>query len=156
MWIEMFAGGLIIGMLFVLVWIAISPRLHKAGSPAVAGPIPRAATGANRNTQPGVAMARVPIQPTIRDPNELLFQARVMPKFEEGRMIGVAVDGIQAGSLLQKMGIQDGDVITQFNGIALDSPAEGARIVKEFANAEQFHLVVRLPNGAEQVRDFAP
>jgi membrane-associated protease RseP (regulator of RpoE activity) len=153
-WLEIFAVGLFIGAFSAMMWIAISPHLYQARPPAVAGPAPGAATDENRGVQPRDAVAREPIQHTIRDPNELLLQARILPKFEGGRMIGVAVNAIKPGSLLQKIGVHDGDVITQFNGITFDSPADAARIVREFANAEQFHMVIRGPNGEEQVHDF--
>ena len=63
----------------------------------------------------------------MRDPSELLSQARVLPKYEQGQMVGLQVNGIKPGSLFQEIGLQEGDLITQFNGIAIDSPDQSAQ-----------------------------
>ena len=42
-------------------------------------------------------------------------------------MVGLQVNGIKPGSLFQEIGLQEGDVITQFNGIAINSPDQSAQ-----------------------------
>ncbi|HKA15853.1 MAG TPA: type II secretion system protein GspC [Myxococcota bacterium] len=115
-----------------------------------------AAQSAIRQTQSGVAVSRDAIQKSMRDPSELLSQARVLPKFEQGQMVGLQVNGIKPGSLFQEIGLQEGDVITQFNGIAIDSPDQSAKIFQELANAAEFNVVVRGADGAETVKNFTP
>ena len=92
----------------------------------------------------------------MRDPSELLNQARVVPKFEQGQMVGLQANGIKPGSLFQEVGIQEDDVITQFNGIAISSPEQSAKIFEELANAGEFNVVVRGADGAETVKTFTP
>ena len=101
-------------------------------------------------------MSREAIQKSMRDPSELLSQARVIPKYEEGQMVGLQVNGIKPGSLFQEIGLQDGDVITQFNGIAIDSPDQSARIFQELASASEFNVVVRGADGTESTKNFTP
>jgi general secretion pathway protein C len=92
----------------------------------------------------------------MRDPSELLSQARVLPKFEQGQMVGLQVNGIKPGSLFQEIGLQEGDVITQFNGIAINSPDQSAKIFSELANAAEFNVVVRGADGTESTKSFTP
>jgi general secretion pathway protein C len=129
------------------------------GKPSIqrAAPGRRAAAAAIRPTQSGaVAVSRDAIQQSMRDPNTLLTQARVLPKFEQGQMVGLQVNGIKPGSLFQEIGLQEGDVITQFNGIAINSPDQSARIFQELANAAEFNVIVRGADGAETVKNFTP
>jgi general secretion pathway protein C len=106
--------------------------------------------------QSGVAVSRDEIQKSMRDPTELLSQARVLPKFEQGQMVGLQVNGIKPGSLFQQIGLQEGDVITQFNGIAINSPDQSAKIFQELANAADFNVVAKSPDGAERPLTFTP
>jgi general secretion pathway protein C len=128
------------------------PTIHRAN------PARRAATTepAIRRTQSGVAVSRDEIKKSMRDPSELLSQARVLPKFEQGQMVGLQVNGIKPGSLFQEIGIQEGDVITQFNGIPIDSPDQSQRIFQELANASEFNVVVRGADGTESTKQFTP
>jgi general secretion pathway protein C len=116
----------------------------------------RTAQAPVRQTQSGVAVSRDAIQKSMRDPSELLSQARVLPKFEQGQMVGLQVNGIKPGSLFQEIGLQEGDVITQFNGIAINSPDQSAKIFQELANAAEFNVIVRGADGAETVKNFTP
>lgn len=93
------------------------------------------------------AVSREDVEETLRNPQSLLSQARVLPKFEAGEMVGLQVSAIQSGSLFEEIGLQDGDVITEFNGIAIDSPSESARILQEMSEADEYNVVVLKPDG---------
>jgi general secretion pathway protein C len=116
----------------------------------------RVAQSPIRQTQSGMAVSRDEIEKSMRDPSELLSQARVLPKFEQGQMVGLQVNGIKPGSLFQEIGLQEGDVITQFNGIAINSPDQSAKIFSELANAAEFNVVVRGADGTESTKNFTP
>ncbi len=109
-----------------------------------------------RRTEGGVAVSREAIQQQMRDPASLLQQARVLPKFEAGQMVGLLVNGIKPGSMFQEIGLKDGDVIKHFNGIAINSPDQSAQIFQELANAPEFNVVVEGADGVETVRNFRP
>jgi len=130
--------------------------------PSIQRARPMAARRANANPnavpkiQSGVEVSRETIDKSMRDPTQLLSQARVLPKFEQGQMIGLQVNGIKPGSLFQEIGLQEGDVITQFNGIAINSPDQSAKIFQELANAADFNLLVKDAAGAERPLTFTP
>jgi general secretion pathway protein C len=132
---------------------------EENGQPSIqrAGPARRRAAQAPvRQTPSGMAVSREVIESSMRDPSELLSQARVLPKFEQGQMVGLQVNGIKPGSLFQEIGLQEGDVITQFNGIAINSPDQSAKIFSELANAAEFNVVVRGADGTESTKNFTP
>ena len=72
---------------------------------------PRAAAAQPPERQTAASL-REEIQKSLRDPSELLSQARVIPKYEQGQMVGVQVNAIKPGSLFQEIGRRDGDLIT--------------------------------------------
>jgi len=87
--------------------------------------------------------------------NQLLDQGRVLPKFEnDGQMVGLEVSAIQAGSLFAEIGLENGDVITEFNGHPVDSQAVIAKVLQEMSDADEVHMAGRRADGSEQVWDF--
>jgi type II secretory pathway component PulC len=57
-------------------------------------------------------------------------------------MVGVQVNAIKPGSLFEQIGIKNGCVITEMNGIKIDSPEQSAKILLEFVDAKQFNISV--------------
>jgi general secretion pathway protein C len=109
---------------------------------------PRAPTRSARPARrAAVSVPREQVQEAVRNPADLLSQARILPKYEEGQMVGLQVNGIKPGSVLEEVGLEDGDVITQVNGIAITSPEESARVLQELATGESPVVVVDGPNG---------
>jgi general secretion pathway protein C len=127
-----------------------APRELTFGDETGAEPLIRRANPAARRTQSGATISREAIQKAMRDPSELLSQARVTPKYESGQMVGLQVNAIKPGTLLQEIGLQEGDLIKQFNGITINSPDQSAQIFQEFASASEFNAVVRGADGTER------
>ena len=89
-------------------------------------------------------------------PTHLLSQARVLPKFEDGgQMVGLEIGAIQAGSLFEEIGLEDGDVITEFNGDPIDSQAKAWKVLREMSEQSAYRVAGLRGDGSEQVWDFA-
>ena len=71
---------------------------------------------------------------------DLLTQGKLAPKYLEGEMVGIQVNDIQSGSLYEKVGIEDGDVIVSVNGIPLDSMAAGGKILPQLGGPDGFEI----------------
>jgi general secretion pathway protein C len=82
------------------------------------------------------------VDKAVRNPAELFSQARILPKYENGQMTGVQLNSIQPGSLFEQIGIRNGDVITQVNGIVVSSPQDSAALLNELTSANQFQVGV--------------
>lgn len=54
--------------------------------------------------------------------SEVAMQARIVPSFKDGKSQGFKLFSIREGSLYDKLGFQNGDVIQRVNGISLDTP----------------------------------
>lgn len=72
----------------------------------------------------------------------LYSQARIVPKWEDGKMVGVQLNQVKKGSLYEKIGIRSGDIITSLNGIRIDSPQASSELLSEFTQAKEFDVVM--------------
>jgi general secretion pathway protein C len=97
---------------------------------------------------------REDVQAAVRNPASIFSQAQIQPEYEDGAMIGMRVNAIKPGSLFEEVGIQNGAIILELNGIAIDSPEASGQILSEFAEAQEFTVVVENPDGEEEVKTF--
>ena len=97
------------------------------------------------------ALPRGDVEAALANPQDILSQARFMPKFEGEEMVGFQVNAIKQGSILQDFGLQNGDLIREFNGVSISSPAESAQLLQEFNDSDQVSLVVQGADGSERV-----
>lgn len=81
------------------------------------------------------------------DPAQLLKQARILPKFDEGNMVGMQINSIQGNSLFAKIGLQNGDIVKEFNGVPVTDTKRGLDMLREFTTAQEFNLVVQDESG---------
>jgi general secretion pathway protein C len=91
--------------------------------------------------------------PDMRNPAALFAQARILPKYENGAMVGVQLNAIKQGSLFEQIGFKNGDVIRELNGIKIDSPEQSAKILLEFVDAKSFSVVYENREGIQN-RNF--
>lgn len=72
--------------------------------------------------------------------SRLLSQARIVPHYIDGEMMGMRIDAIQSGSLFERAGLENGDVIVEVNGIVIDRPESASAIFDELASAEAIEI----------------
>jgi general secretion pathway protein C len=96
------------------------------------------------------------VEETVRNPAALFSQAQIQPKYDGEAMVGMQINAIKPGSLFEEIGIEDGDVITELNGIQINSPEESARILSEFSEAREFSVVVEGADGTRELNFTMP
>src|SRR5690606_14990128 len=67
-------------------------------------------------------ISREDVERQLSNLSALATQARVVPSFKDGKANGFKIFSIRPGSLYQKLGLQNGDVIRKMNGYAIYSP----------------------------------
>lgn len=82
------------------------------------------------------------LEKTVANLNEVFTQARAVPYFEEGKTIGFRVFAIKPGSVFEKIGLQNGDVIQRVNGVELTDPTKAISLFTELQN--EGHIAVDL------------
>jgi general secretion pathway protein C len=111
---------------------------------------PGRAPNARRSGLTRVNIPRRDMENALKNPGDLLSQARFLPKQEDGELIGIEVGAIKPGSVLQDVGLKNGDLITEFNGIPIDSPEDSGRLIQELGDAEEITLEVEDKDGVSQ------
>ena len=120
---------------------------RSAAAPATTVVVPndRAAFGqvnvANLPMQ-GVDLDKVKQQLGV-DPAVLANQITPMPVMENGKFVGVRLNGGQHADVLAKLGLQPDDIVTAVNGVAVTDPARMASAVSSLANASRIEVQVR-------------
>ncbi len=100
------------------------------------------------------AVQRRDVEEVARNPAQLFSQARILPKYEAGQMVGVQLNAIKPGSLFEQIGLQNGDTITELNGIEVTSPQESANLLRELTDADRFSVMVTGPDGEERTLNY--
>lgn len=72
----------------------------------------------------------------------ILSSARITPDYNEGEMRGMKVDSIKPESIFERIGFQNGDVITEVNGIVVDRISATNAIFEELSSADAIETAV--------------
>jgi len=107
-----------------------------AGKPSVGGGIEKVAP-----TQFNVSRSEV--DKALADFNNILTQARAVPNFENGVAAGYKLFQIVPGSIYDKLGLQNGDVITGLNGSPINDPGKAFEMISELKTSNHLELQVK-------------
>lgn len=81
----------------------------------------------------------------------LLTQARAVPYFKDGKSIGLRLFAIKAGSLFEKIGLRNGDILKTINGNSL---ADITQAVKQFEELKKERSISVLVERNREEREF--
>jgi type II secretion system protein C len=88
------------------------------------------------------------VEKTFENFAEIVKQARVVPYSKDGVTIGFQIQNIVSGSVFQRIGLQNFDVIKGVNGESLTSADQALRIFTVFRNEKEVVLDVQRQNEA--------
>jgi general secretion pathway protein C len=129
----------------------------------VAATTPRPARTARPNARANLerladnrfAVDRSEVQNLATNPSALFSQARILPKYEGGQMVGVQVSAIKPGSLFEQAGLQNGDTITEINGQPVNGPEGAPQLFQRLTQGGDIRLGVQDANGTRRDIDFS-
>lgn len=119
--------------------------------PASSAPIDRNLFGqvtASNLPLTGVDMDKVKQQLGV-DPAELANQITPMPVMEDGKFVGVRLNGGQHAAALNKLGLQPEDIVTAVNGVPVTDPSRIGPAISALSTAARIEVTVRR-NGKPQ------
>ncbi|HEX5056045.1 MAG TPA: type II secretion system protein N [Gammaproteobacteria bacterium] len=120
-------------------------RQDGGSAPAQSAVMAPAAAPPGRGAEPGAAQnLRDLRREFIRNPASLAEYAQAEPVDN-----GYRLTFVQDNPMVQKLGLQNGDVVTSINGIPLDKPENGIRALRKLMKAREVQLTV-VRNGQEQ------
>ncbi len=84
----------------------------------------------------------------------LLSQARAVPFFRNGKSIGMRLFAIRRGSLYEKLGLKNGDIVLSVNENSLSDPSQALKLFEELKSERSIGVVVER-NGGEQELSYS-
>ncbi|MBX7137283.1 MAG: hypothetical protein K1X83_04795 [Oligoflexia bacterium] len=81
----------------------------------------------------------------------LLTQARAVPYFQDGKSVGLRLFAIRAGSLFEKIGLLNGDIIKSINGNSLADFTQAMTLFQKLKEERSINLVLERN---KQEKDF--
>jgi general secretion pathway protein C len=113
--------------------------------------IPQISVGGGGNKFSGIEkvsatqynVARSEVDKTLADLNNVLTQARALPNFENGQPNGYSITQIVPGSIYEKLGLQNGDIILGLNGQPINDPAKAFELLSELKTSNHLELQIK-------------
>ena len=130
--------------------------LHEdANKPPAPGPVADAspappAEGAADNLGKGIIKVsenqyKVPqadVDEVLQNLNSVATQARIVPAFEGGKSTGFKLFSIRPGSIYNKIGVQNGDVVNRINGYEITSPDKALEVYSKLQSSKEITVDV--------------
>lgn len=82
------------------------------------------------------------VEEAMQNLNKVFTQARAVPFFQNGKTVGFRVFAIHSGSIFEKIGLKNGDVIQSINGVELTDPTRALALFQELQGER--HIAVEL------------
>jgi general secretion pathway protein C len=117
--------------------IVLSRTPRAATAPAVSSelPVARVAEGVYEIPRPA-------LDEVLGNVGRLTRAARVVPELREGKVVGVRLFSVRAGSPLAALGLQTGDVVRLINGHDLTSPERVLQLYTALKTCHEFSLAM--------------
>ncbi len=77
----------------------------------------------------------------------LLQQARAVPFFKDGKSVGLRLFAIRSGSLYEKIGLMNGDILKELNGTSLGDVSQAIKLFEKLK--EEKDITLKLERGRE-------
>ena len=83
------------------------------------------------------------IESPMGNPSSLYSQARIVPEIdpETNLVTGLKLSAIQAGSVFEEVGIQNGEVITEIAGVPVSDMGDSTKIMSALTDPDEVEIV---------------
>lgn len=92
-------------------------------------------------------VAQAEVDHSMSNLSELFTQMRAVPNMQDGKTNGFRLFAIRSGSLFQKIGLQNNDVVQRINGIDLNDPGKAMSLFQDLQGEKR--LAVDIVRGGE-------
>jgi general secretion pathway protein C len=83
---------------------------------------------------------RSEVDSALENISQLFTQIRAVPHFEGGQSIGFRLFAIRRGSLFDKIGLKNGDIITAINDNAMNDPTKAVSLLQDLKDATKLKV----------------
>ncbi len=107
--------------------------------PAVS-PAPPSGEGISKIAEGKYVVSQSELEKTLSNLNDVAMQARIVPNFEGGKANGFKIFNIKSGSIYEKIGLRNGDVIQKINGFEINSPDKAFEVYQKLKDAKAINI----------------
>lgn len=79
----------------------------------------------------------------LKNPAKLAELVSAQPAYENGAFAGYRISTRKRDPVFKDLNIKSGDIITEVNGIAIDTPQKGIQILQQLRNATQVDVTIK-------------
>lgn len=126
-----------------LEYVEIVDDLPQLNMRAAAPTTPKGEGGISKTSETNFELERKVVDNAVSNLSEVLQQARAIPNFENGMPDGYKIIQIVPGSIYDKLGIKNGDVICGVNNEPINDPGRAFAFFNEIKSARQLEICVK-------------
>lgn len=82
------------------------------------------------------------VKEVMEDMGKILTEARIVPYIKDGETDGYKIFAVRPGSLFERIGLNNGDVIKMVNGMKIKSPQEALELFRQLKDETEFEIVI--------------
>ena len=105
-------------------------------------PGPSSTDGPPSDDQSSFSIPEEELSEALANLPKLLVQARAVPYFRNGESIGMRLFAIKRGSLYEKLGLKNGDIIRSINDTSLSDPAQALKLFEELKDQRAIEVTL--------------
>ena len=79
----------------------------------------------------------------LKNPAKLAELVNAVPAMENGQFIGFRIITKKSHPVFNDLNLRSGDIITQVNGIDIDSPQKGLQVLQQLSTAQQVQVTLQ-------------
>lgn len=103
-------------------------------------------------TSEDVAITSAELDKALENLPLLLTQARAVPYFQDGKSVGLRLFAIRSGSLYEKLGLTNGDILKSVNGSGLTDFSQAAELFQKLKEEKSITLVLERNKQDKEIR----
>lgn len=98
------------------------------------------AGGVKKTGENSFLVDRRQVEHAVANLNEVITQARAVPVLTDGKASGFKLFSIKKGSIFDKIGLSDGDVVQKVNDTELNDPSKAVGLLEEIQSMDQIRV----------------
>jgi len=98
------------------------------------------AGGVKKTGENAYLVDRREVEHAVANLNEVITQARAVPVLKDGKASGFKLFAIKKGSIFDKIGLTDGDVVQRVNDTELSDPSKAVGLLEEIQSMDQIRV----------------
>jgi len=120
----------------------VASAIRNVASSSQSSPSASAVTGVKMVSEDEFVVDRSEVDNALENMSQLFTQIRAVPHFEGGESTGFRLFAIRRGSLFDKIGLKNGDIIRNINGQPMNDPTKALALLEELRNVSDLTVQV--------------